>query len=307
MKVIDRRIIAVGATVHASTILALPDGDLMAAWFAGRREGSPDVEICSARLRSGMWSEPMAMTATDLACWNPVLSLWGDHVRLWYKVGRSPRHWAGFYMDANDSGWWGDPVALPDGVVGPMRGKPLHLGGASWLVPTSDETTGDLNKYGEPSHPIWESWFERTEDNGATWTRHGPIGMRTIQPVIWQNAHGHIVALMRSRTRSIVRAESRDEGVTWSEPKRTAMPNPNSAIDVVRIGGDLLALAFNPDRHSRHRLAVAVSEDEGDSWGPSFPVGEGNYPSLTVDDAGLVHLTCTTTNRHEIRHYVLEP
>ena len=35
---------------HASTVVELPGGDLMAAWFGGTGEGNPDVAIWGARM-----------------------------------------------------------------------------------------------------------------------------------------------------------------------------------------------------------------------------------------------------------------
>ena len=36
---------------HASTIAELPNGDLLAAWYAGSREGAKDVAIFASRKR----------------------------------------------------------------------------------------------------------------------------------------------------------------------------------------------------------------------------------------------------------------
>src|SRR5262245_18434917 len=44
-------------SVHASTIVRTKEG-LITAWFAGTREGAPDVGIWTARETSGTWSEP---------------------------------------------------------------------------------------------------------------------------------------------------------------------------------------------------------------------------------------------------------
>src|SRR5687767_3187980 len=44
-------------SVHASTLVWTKDG-LVAAWFAGTREGAPDVGIWTSREANGVWSEP---------------------------------------------------------------------------------------------------------------------------------------------------------------------------------------------------------------------------------------------------------
>src|SRR4051812_11143162 len=63
---------------HASTIVGTKDG-LLAAWFAGTREGDKDVGIWSARHDGKMWTAPIEVAdgvqpdGTRHPCWNPVL------------------------------------------------------------------------------------------------------------------------------------------------------------------------------------------------------------------------------------------
>lgn len=72
--------------VHGSTIVELPNGDLLAAWFQGSGERwADDVRIMGARLKAGTsaWSEPFVMADTpgfpDI---NPILFL-DSQSRLW--------------------------------------------------------------------------------------------------------------------------------------------------------------------------------------------------------------------------------
>ncbi len=82
----------VGEHVHGSTIVELPNGDLLAAWFQGSGERwADDVRIMGSRLKVGTasWSEPFLMADTagfpDI---NPILfmdarnRLW----LMWYTV-----------------------------------------------------------------------------------------------------------------------------------------------------------------------------------------------------------------------------
>src|SRR5690606_19443588 len=65
--------------VHGSTLLALPNGDYLAAWFYGSGErNSDDVRIMGARLKAGRqkWSDPFLLADTPgLPDCNPVLFL----------------------------------------------------------------------------------------------------------------------------------------------------------------------------------------------------------------------------------------
>jgi len=64
---------------HGSTIISLPNGDVLAAWFQGSGERTADdVKIMGARLKKGaqVWSAPFAMADTyGLPDCNPVLFL----------------------------------------------------------------------------------------------------------------------------------------------------------------------------------------------------------------------------------------
>ena len=40
---------------HASTVLPLPDGTVLTAWFAGQREGADDVGIWAAIRKDDAW------------------------------------------------------------------------------------------------------------------------------------------------------------------------------------------------------------------------------------------------------------
>src|SRR4051812_46594020 len=65
-------------SAHASTIVETPQG-LVAAWFGGTNERSPDVGIWVSRRESNGWSTPIEVAngiqpdGTRHASWNPVL------------------------------------------------------------------------------------------------------------------------------------------------------------------------------------------------------------------------------------------
>lgn len=81
---------------HASTIVELPNGDLLAAWFGGTAEGNPDVAIWGSRNVNGRWSAPEELVRErETPSWNPVYFYTKDK-RLWlyYKFGTSPMTWS---------------------------------------------------------------------------------------------------------------------------------------------------------------------------------------------------------------------
>lgn len=92
-------------------------------------------------------------------CWNPVLFRpAAGPLMLFYKVGPSPSKWWGMLMTSADDGrTWGKPSRLPEGILGPIKNKPVQLADGATLCPTSSEHAG------------WRVHFERTADLGKTW------------------------------------------------------------------------------------------------------------------------------------------
>src|SRR5690606_1131008 len=103
---------------------------------------------------------------------------------------------------------------------------------------------------------------------------------------------GHVHALFRSTDGRIHRADSVDDGRTWSPARPTALPNNNSALDVARLADGTLALACNPvagNWAARTPLSLLFSRDEGTSWPSRLDVesgpGEFSSPALIASGA----------------------
>lgn len=306
---------------HASTIVETTDGTLVAAWFGGTKERNPDVGIWVARREGGKWL-PAVEVATGLQpdgsprqpTWNPVLfqAPKGPLV-LFYKVGPSPSKWWGMVMESTDGGkTWGAPRRLPDGILGPIKNKPVVLADGSWLSPSSTEG----NKEG------WLTHFERSSDQGRTWTRTAavPQGPKidSIQGSILLHRDGRLQAVGRTRQGVVFQTWSKDNGATWSALTATDLPNPNSGTDAVTLADGRQLLVYN---HNGHR----VDEAKGDRWPlniglstdglkwrnvltlESEPNKSGYaYPAVIQSRDGLVHVTYTV-NRTQIKHVVLDP
>ena len=62
---------------------------------------------------------------------------------LFYKVGPSPREWWGLVRTSPDPGrTWSDAIALPPGILGPIRAKPVALNTGELLAGSSTEHAG---------------------------------------------------------------------------------------------------------------------------------------------------------------------
>jgi predicted neuraminidase len=314
---------------HASTI-AESKGALVAAWFGGSGEGRPDVGIWLSRREDGRWTAPAEIAdgvegrafAAELdprakpgapaavesplkryPCWNPVLfQPKAGPLMLFYKVGPGPSAWWGMMKTSADGGkTWSEACRLPDGILGPIKNKPVETAGGEMLCPSSTENGG------------WRVHFERTSDGGRTWRATPPVNdgleFAAIQPTLLVHGDGRIQALGRTRQGRIFQIWSEDDGKTWGRMTATDLPNPNSGIDAVTLADGRFLLVYNPATEGRTPLSVAVSED-GEKWRVAAELengpGEFSYPAVIQTSDGLVHITYTW-KRQRVKHVVLEP
>lgn len=296
------------ASCHASTIAETKTG-LVAAWFGGTRERNPDVGIWVARRSKDGWSKPVEAangiqpTGERLPCWNPVL-FQAEHgpLLLFYKVGPSPSEWWGMLITSTDGGVsWSKPARLPDGILGPIKNKPVRLKDGSILCGSSTENSG------------WLVHMELTKDFGVTWRKSEPLNDRSqfgaIQPAILVHRSGAIQILCRSRQKRITECWSTDAGKTWSAMKATSLPNPSAGIDAAMLADGRALLVYNHTENARSPLNVAVSAD-GKTWKAALVLedqpGEYSYPAVIQTSDGLVHVTYTW-KRERIKHVVIDP
>ncbi len=293
---------------HAST-LAESKGKLVAAWFGGTEEKDPDVGIWLARLEKGQWTAPREVAngvespTKRYPCWNPVLfQPRRGPLLLFYKVGPSPSSWWGMLITSEDGGKsWSKPRRLPEGILGPIKNKPVQLANGDLLCPTSSE------------HDGWRVHFERTSDLGKTWQVIGPVNdgkkISAIQPSILFHETGRLQALGRTRQSKIFEIWSEDSGTTWGEMTLTSLPNSSSGTDAVTLKDGRHLLVYNHTAKGRSPLNVALSRD-GKEWQAAIVLenepGEYSYPAMIQTRDGLVHITYTW-KRQKIKHAVLDP
>lgn len=315
---------------HASTIVALPDGNLLVAFFAGTREGEGDTAIWTALRCDGRWSEAQRlMSEHGLPHWNPVLHAEGDRVWLFYKVGATVHDWTTRWAMSRDGGRsWSAPSPLVPGDAsprGPVKNKLIVLSNGEWLAPGSVETA-----------TTWDAFVDVSLDRGGRWKRceipivHRQPGARgdstlwsglasnalwesdvdtvfawdgVIQPTLWESTPGTVRALMRSTRGRVFRSDSSDYGRNWCPAYATPLPNNNSGIDAVRTDDGRVVLVFNPVEGNwgqRHPLSLAVSYDDGGHWQRLLDLetepGEFSYPAV-IAQADQLHVTWTWNRR----------
>ena len=301
---------------HASTIVETRDG-LVAAWFGGTRERDPDVGIWVSRRDASGWTAPVEVAngvqadGTRHPCWNPVLfQPSSGPLVLFYKIGPSPSQWWGMARTSPDAGrTWSAAIALPPGILGPIRAKPIEIRPGAMLAGSSTENDGwvaHMERFGGP-------WDAQGLASATAWQKSGPLNAKdefgAIQPTILAHSATDVQILLRSRQRVIAEAWSKDGGVTWGRMTPTSLPNPSAGIDALRLRDGRFLLAYNPTATGREKLSIAVSAD-GENWPAAVALedapGEYSYPALIQTRDGLVHVTYTW-KRQRIKHVVVDP
>lgn len=308
---------------HASTILELPDGELLCAFFGGTHERHPDVEIrLSRKPVGGEWTPPVSVAdgvqseGERLPTWNPVLFQPREgEIKLYYKVGPSPSQWWGMVKTSGDGGHtWSEARRLGDKLIGPVKNKPIQLADGTIVAGSSTEDEG------------WRVHVERSTDGGKTWRFIGPLnpeaGIGAIQPTLLTYPDGRIQMLCRTRSEHgfVAQSWSEDGGLTWSPLEAVVLPNNNSGLDGVTLRDGRQLLVYNHSTRTQpgmgHKgrgvLNVALSRD-GIHWAAALVLEhldqsgkQFSYPAVIQSRDGLVHIVYTW-HRDRIKHIVLDP
>lgn len=302
------------ASSHASTIVETPKG-LVSAFFAGSDEGNKDVGIWLSRNIQGRWTPPVQVAdgiqnkKVQYPCWNPVLfQMPQGELILFYKVGPKPSQWWGMLKRSKDAGLtWSAAEKLPNGILGPVKNKPIYLADGTLLCPSSSEDSGN------------KLHFEMTKDGGRTWKKTKALNdgktFSAIQPSVIFLQDGRMKLLCRSNTGFIMEAYSSDQGNTWNQLQKTNLKNPNSGSDAITLKSGLHVLVHNPlgnrpkeTEGEREILAVSTSKD-GTHWTKvgeleNTPLKEFSYPAIIQTRDGRIHITYTW-KREKIKHAVL--
>lgn len=300
---------------HASTMVEVSPGKLLLACFGGSAEGKKDVDIWLSILNEQGISTPVDVAngivndTLRFPAWNPVLfKSREEKLFLFYKVGPNPREWWGMVKTSLDQGQtWSDAKRLPQGILGPIKNKPVQLADGSILSPSSVEVTENR----------WTAHLEKSIDGGNTW-KLIPVDsaskLDVIQPSILSYPGGKLQILCRSKQGSVVQAWSADAGETWGKLSKTALLNPNSGTDAVTLKDGTQLIVYNPDVpgkdwfNGRGKLRVASSFD-GKIWKDVVILENGNreefsYPAIIQTSDGLVHISYTY-DRKNVKHVVI--
>ncbi|MEZ5399499.1 MAG: sialidase family protein [Bryobacteraceae bacterium] len=311
---------ATGPYKHPASVAELANGDLYLAYYGGGGEYERETAVYGARRAKGSseWTRPAAIARDPFrSVGNAVVWQAPDGAVWLFYVVRYGETWSTsrIQMKVSRDGarTWSDPSMLAvagmpaEGMM--VRNAPVVLPSGEYLLPLYHEAGGDRESVGKDS----TSRFARFDPKTGQWKASGVVrsAKGNIQPAPASLGDGRVIAFCRRgggygpvTDGYLVRAESTDGGRTWSEGRDSEFPNPNSAVDLLRLRNGRLMLVYNASMSERTPLRVAVSEDGGRSWPRQVDIGTGKnsfaYPFAIQKRDGGIAVVYTTDGRKRI-------
>jgi len=306
---------------HPACFDQLQNGDLYLVFFSGQGEYNDNsAAVFGARLTKDgtQWSSPTPIARDPFhSLGNPVAWKAPDGLVWLFYVSRYGTHWADSRIagkvSRDGARTWSDSfmVAGEEGMM--VRGHPIVLHTGDFLLPIYHEVGRDTEKVDAQC----TSLFLRLNPATKLWQPGGRVRSRlgNIQPAAVELAPNHLLAFCRrggdyaGRPDGwLVRTESRDGGRTWSEGADSEFPNPNAAVDFIKLRNGHLLLVFNNSFTNRSPLTVAISTDKAKTFPHRRNIAEGpgdfGYPTAVQTSDEKIHILYTSDERTVIRHAV---
>ena len=207
---------------------------------------------------------------------------------------------------------WSEIVRISNpGWICNNHGRMLRLSTGRIVLPA--HTPVENGKIGAPYSNTCHlhSFVYYSDDGFKTWQESADTmtapGRGAHEPCVVELKDGRLLCLLRTTTGRLYRSFSKDGGDHWSKPEPTQLPAPDAEPLIARIPstGDLMVMWNNVESQSnwpRTPLSVAISKDEGESWGHYHdidprPERDAAYPSVFFqgDEAVVTYYTRPTS------------
>lgn len=264
---------------HGSSIVSLPNGDLLAAWFQGSGERTADdVRVMGARLKKGLktWTTPFLMADTKgIPDCNPVLFLNRKGKLFLFWIAVHANKWENsilrFRTSTNFSGsdapvWdWQDNILLkPDDSFAKeveKRFKELPENDAGWAAyaPKYDDMIKEASK-------------DLLKRSLGWMTRIHPITLesgRILLPLYSDGLNFSMVAI------------SDDDGATWRASLPIVGRGPIQPALAVKKNGDIVAY-MRDSGDAPARVHTSFSTDNGETWSATQKTEIPNEASVEI-------------------------
>lgn len=325
MKLLSKELMPVqsGKHAHASSI-CIKDGKPLIAWFEGSREGAPDVTIkLKYEDRIINFNHNITTSNGVNAHWNPVLFSFKEKTFMFFKLGSFCNRWQTFLSDITDLDNIRTEI-LPAGLNGCVKTKPIVIDNRIYCgssVETEYNWTSYIEMYtwndednffrfSERSAPI----FKKPEIKSQNSVKFYPqVGF--IQPSLWHDGK-QFNCFMRSysllRENQLINYSCSINGLNWTDPLPTDLPNPNSSVDTVFYKNHLY-LIFNPSASERLPL-ITIKLDQNLMYIEKLEIEKEahsgcvspqlSYPSVIIHE-GFLHVTFTN-GRNAIQYNIIQ-
>ena len=265
---------------HAANLAFLDDGTLTCVWFGGTMEGMGDISIYMSRLPAGSstWSEPEKMSDDPQKSEQNPLVFTAPDGRVWLIfTSQTSGNQDGAIVKrriSEDGGRTFGPVDVLCDIPGTFVRQPIIVNGRGhWLLPV-------FRCIGEPG----QRWTGNADtaailisrDAGSSWAMADlPESIGAVHMNIVPRGDGRMAAFFRNRfAAQILCSHSVDDGLTWSAPAETVLPNNNSSIQAVALQDGRIAIIYNHSNaltssDRRHSLYDEIEAEEGVQAAPA--------------------------------------
>lgn len=307
-----------GPYKHPATITGLDNGDMLIAYYGGEGEYANDTAVFVARKKAGaaQWSAPRRVAQDPFrSTGNGVIWQAPDGVVWLFYVVRFGETWSDSRIAvkvSRDRGeTWSDASLLTLERGWLVRGRPIVLASGKYLLPIYHETGEDRERVDAGTTSLFMIHDPATKQWSVTGRIRSRLG--NLQPAPVELSPGHILAFCRRGGSYdgqpdgwLVRAESKDGGLTWGPGEDSQFPNPNSAVEMIKLANGHLLLIYNDSFSDRTPLSAALSTDGGKTWPVKKVLAGGKnsyaYPSAFQAKDGRIHLVFTSDGRKVINH-----
>ncbi len=290
---------------HATTVVQLPTGEMMAAYFGGTYEGHPDCCIWTSRYDAAKrcWTSPTLLAdGIYTAATRQAFDYDADFESLCHRDSI-------FAQTA-----WAEPAPQSgQPLISPLVRKPCYN---PVLYCLQDGTLVLDYKIGKWVQD-WTGWEIRSADNGQTWSRPRPLTADTARrftqlgPVKNKpelTASGRIIAGSSTETGGRWKFHfetSDDAGKTWQMVEVDCDTIECIQPSILYLNGRTDELHLKAIGRTRHgRLAETTSIDGGHSWTRvelgSMPNNNSGTDALTLSDGRHV-LVYNDSGREGVR------